>query len=188
LARQADTALGQGRISYIRAIAAIGLAVVAALLVWLLLIRDNSESSTSSQASANGVTRAGLQDFAAAENHPVYWAGPRGPDSYELTKTPDGRIYVRYLPPGEEVGVQKPFLTVGTYPYANAYAATKAVARNQEGSIKIPVNNGVAFYTSSQPTSVYYAEPRSPVQVEIFSPEPGQARRLVASGQIRPVR
>jgi hypothetical protein len=32
--------------------------------------------------------------------HPVYWAGPRPSYTYELTRTSDGRIFVRYLPTG----------------------------------------------------------------------------------------
>ena len=34
----------------------------------------------------------------------MYWAGPIAGMSYELTKLKDGRIYVRYLPDGVELG------------------------------------------------------------------------------------
>ena len=40
----------------------------------------------------------------------------------------------------------------------------------------------------TRPTSVYLAYPGSRVQVEVFDPSAREARRLVASGQVQPVR
>ena len=46
-----------------------------------------------------------------------------------MTRTTDGRVYVRYLPSGTEVGDSGAnYLIVVTYPFAKAYKAVKAVA------------------------------------------------------------
>jgi len=47
---------------------------------------------------------------------------------------------------------------------------------------------GLAFVDRQHPTSVYLAYPGIDVQVEVFDPSAGQARRLVTSGQIAPLR
>ena len=49
---------------------------------------------------------ADLRALVSASGHPVYWAGPRYRATYELSELSDGRIYVRYLPKGVEVGVR----------------------------------------------------------------------------------
>src|SRR6476646_5979771 len=63
-----------------------------------------SASTTASRPSAtvNGTT---VQAVSVSElralptvlGHPLYWAGPRAGTTYELTRSPDGRVYVRYL-------------------------------------------------------------------------------------------
>jgi hypothetical protein len=143
--------------------------------------------SSSTRASAASVSQSELKSVAESSGHPVYWLGPRDDVTYELTRTPDGRIYVRYLPSGMAVGERRPALTVGTYPLANAYGLTAAVAR-QKTSVKLPVDGGVAFYSRTRPTSAYVAYPGSRVQIEVYDPSTRQARRLVTSGQIQPVR
>jgi hypothetical protein len=45
----------------------------------------------------------------------------------------------------------------------------------------------VAAYNPSKGTSVYYATPGSPVQVEAYSPVAGRALELVAGGRVVPV-
>jgi hypothetical protein len=84
------------------------------------------------------------------------------------------------------VGEQVPVLTIGTYALPNAFRATNSAA-NASGSVKVPVDGGVAFYSTDHPESVYYAERGSPVQIEVFAPDAAQARRLITSGKIRPV-
>jgi hypothetical protein len=134
-----------------------------------------------------GASIADLRRLAASLGHPIYWAGPLRGFVYELTRTPDGRVYVRYLPSGVAVGSTKPFLTVATYPVPNAFAATKAAGVG-DGAVHIAIRNGVAFYSRQRPTSVYLAYPGSNYQIEVFDPSPRAAHRIVASGQVQPVR
>jgi hypothetical protein len=128
-----------------------------------------------------------LQQLVAAAHalhHPVYWAGPGHGKVYELTTTPTGRAYVRYLLPGTKAGADVPELTVATYPVANAYEVTIRAAA-QPGSVTVPVTgNGIAFYAKSDPTSVYFARPRQSVQVEVYFPQASEAASLVTNGAV----
>jgi hypothetical protein len=107
--------------------------------------------------------------------------------TYELTKTADERVFIRYLPTGVSVGTDDPYLTVGTYPVTDAYGATKKASRESD-SVKVPIGHGgVAFYNRESPTNVYLAYPGSDYQVEVYSPSVTQAQQLVAAGRILPV-
>jgi hypothetical protein len=100
---------------------------------------------------------------------------------YELTKSADSRVLLRYLPAGEKIGTKTPYLTIGTYPMKHAFAVTSRVAR-ASGSVTIPVGHGgVAFYSRTAPTSVYVAYPGYDYQVEVFDPSPAQARSIATS-------
>ena len=131
----------------------------------------------------------GLSDLAARVHHPVYWAGPIAGTSYELTKTEDGRIYVRYLPDGVEVGDPRPvYTTVGTYPDANAYGAL-GTASTRAGAKAYKTRSGALVVTNTKtPTSVYFAFEGSPYLVEVFDPSASKALQLTLSGRITPIR
>jgi len=92
---------------------------------------------------------------------------------------------VRYLPAGVKVGAGQPYLTVATYPLQGAYATTLAAA-DEAGAVKVPVKDGVAFYTGTRPTSVYVAFKGTDEQIEVFDPSPAKLRKLVAAGKVQP--
>ncbi len=190
-----------------RPIMVAGIAIIVAAIVAAAILIATSGSSSPKTASSSS----GTSDRAVAGNiewrdgrrpplsrrsarslrtlgHPVYWAGARAGTTYELTKSPDGRVYIRYLTGGAKVGSPRPdFITVGTYVVPNAVAAVRAAAQ-QPGAISVPVpGGGVGFYNSARPTSVYFAYPASNVQVETYAPSAAVARRLVESGAIKPV-
>src|SRR5215472_2310686 len=73
---------------------AIVIAVAAGLIIWLVA-RDNRGSSKSSPV-AN--TPAQLTQLAASLGHPIFWLGGRSGDTYEMVRTHNGSIYIRYLP------------------------------------------------------------------------------------------
>lgn len=172
----------------VRAGAVIALALLAAFIVWLVVLdRDSSTTPAVPRAGAVPVSRSGLKTLAHAVGRPIYWAGPMRGFTYELTKTSDERVYIRYLPAGVAVGTNKPYLTIGTYPVQNAFAATDETSR-QPDSVRMAIDKGgVAFYSKSSPTNVYVAYPGSDYQVEVYDPAPERARKLVASGRVRPV-
>jgi hypothetical protein len=111
---------------------------------------------------------------------PVYWLGTRPGRTMELTRSPDGRVYLRYLPAGVAPGAKAPYLTVATYPLANAFAATRATSV-EKGMVRVPVSGGaIAFYSRSRPTSVYLSFPGSNEQIELFDPSPSVVHALAA--------
>jgi hypothetical protein len=164
-------------------------AIVIAVVVWLI-VKDNGNDNKGSGQSAPPATAASFQqlrDTQGSVGHPVYWAGRRTGFTYELTQV-NGNVYVRYLPSGTSLGDPRPsFLTVGTYPKANALASLKRLGnRNGNTSNKIG-GGGVAVFSDSRPQSVYFAYPGSNVQVEVFDPSARRALRLVLSGRVKPV-
>jgi hypothetical protein len=167
--------------------AALVLAIAVGIAVWLL-VSGEDESSRPRRAPAKAASIRALNTFASSVRHPVYWAGSQPRFTYELSRTKDGRIYIRYLPPGEKPGDQKPnYLTVGTYPQRNAFATLRATAKKQKARTIRLAGGGLAFQDKGRPTSVYLAYPGLEYQIEVFDPSPARAHELVASAQIKPV-
>jgi hypothetical protein len=165
---------------------AVGVGVLVGLVVWAI-VSGGSSSSHKATSSTTDVSATNLRALVGALNRPVYWAGPRHGVTYEFTETSDRRVYLRYLPKGVPAGSTSAYLTVGTYPVANAYAVTVGAAR-KPGSVMVPVIGGaVAFYAKDRPTNVYVAYRSSPVQIEVYDPSASAARRIVTAGQIRTV-
>jgi hypothetical protein len=189
-----------GRVPHVRLGAVIAIALAAAFVV--SLVRNGGHSSTANQSAIaqpsaaipNGAgtgpvakSAEDLKSFATAIGHPVYWAGARSGRTYELTQTSTGRVYIRYLPAGVQVGVNKQYLTVATYPYPHAFAALTALAKNRRGAIKLD-HGGVAVVDEAYPKSVHLAYPGSDYEVEVFSPSPVLTRQVVVSGEVASIR
>ena len=139
-------------------------------------------------AHPRATTPAQLRSLAARLGHPIYWAGTEPGITYELTRTKDGRVYIRYLPSGVEPGDAKPdYLTVGTYPLKGAFAIVKrTAAKSKRRPLDMP-GRGVAYADEKDPTSVYLAFPGQDLEVEVYDPSTKRARELVTSGRIAPV-
>ncbi len=167
---------------------AITLAVVIGVVLWLLLRGGGEEAKPSQRAPATAASIQRLNAFASSVGHPIYWVGSQPRFTYELSRTKDGRVYIRYLPPGVKLGNSNPnYLTVGTYPQPHAFATLRATAKNEGVQTIQLAGGGLAFQYKSRPTSVYLAYPESDYQIEVFDPSPARAIQLVASGQVKPV-
>lgn len=173
--------------AYARLGALIALGLAAFFVGWLVMNRGDDTAPAPSGATAT--SESDLRSFAESASHPVYWAGPKDDFTYELTRTTDGRVYVRYLPQGTNVGDPRArFLTVGTYPRAGAWAELKRAAK-AKGAISLKLERGgLAVFSEARPTSVYFGYPDARYQVEVYHPSPTEARRLALSGQVVPVR
>lgn len=166
------------------------LAVVLAIAfgAWLILRDGGGESAPSEGAVSSAASVAQLRAVQREAGHPVYWAGPVEGNVYELTRPTDGNVYVRYLPPGTQVGDRKPeYTTIGTYPRPGALKGLRRLARGPEAVTFPLAGGGIAVYGRDQPNSVYLAFPGEDVQVEVYDPSPQEARRLARSGRVRPV-
>lgn len=178
---------GHRRAPVVAAIAAIAVLVVVGIVVWLV-VRGGGEPSSVRRAPATVASIRALNVFASSVGHPIYWAGAQPRFTYELSRTKDGRIYIRYLPPGVKLGDPKAnYLSVGTYPQRGAFATLQATARKQGVHTIRLAGGGLAFQDRERPTSVYLAYPRSDYQIEVYDPSPTRARAFVTSGQIKPV-
>jgi hypothetical protein len=180
---------------------ALAVAIAAGLITWLLVDHNGGQrvgpagpalGSTSAPASAstsqgsrlplviNSITLSAklLKALASSLGQPVYWAGPESGHRYELRRTNTGAVFVRYLPRGVKAGDDRQFLTVGTYPYRGAFAATQALA-SEPGAVSRRFFDGrVSVYRRNHPVSVYIAYPNLnyQIEVEVFDPSPAQAR------------
>jgi hypothetical protein len=165
----------------IRVGAIVALAFAAGVIVWLVVRGGGSSGSSAEPAPAGAaeVSVARLRSVADALGHPIFWLGPKRGDTYELTQTRSGNIYVRYLPPGVAIGADKPYLTVVTYPFPGAFAVLRKGARAR-GAVSVRLaQGGVAVLDRAYPKSVHAAYPGLDYQVEVFDPTPAAALQMV---------
>jgi hypothetical protein len=171
---------------------AAALLVVVGLIVGIAALAGGGSGSSSEGGGSEAVSLSASELLAKAGSlsGPAYWIGPRaGTSSYELTDTPDGRIYIRYLTGGTAAGDPRPdFLTVGSYPVAEAAKALEGVANSGEGQT-LSHRQGYEVLSSSGATNAYVVFDEQPdIQVEVFSPQAGEAAQLATSGALRPLR
>jgi len=169
----------------------LGLVMFAALVLGFVLLfrgHDAAKATLPPVGVPAAVSESQLKALAAETDHPIYWAGPKKA-TYELTRTTDGRIYVRYLPSSTELGNRSPrYLTIGTYPTKRAFQAIqRAGARKGGVAVKID-HGGLLVFNQATPKSVYFGYPKTAYQVEVFDPSPMQARALVLDGSVTAIR
>ena len=164
--------------------AVVAVLALLGLAAWYLIDMRGGSSDETASASAEPVALSadGLKTLAGSLGQPVYWLGEQPNTTYEVMQSPDGRVYVRYLPAGTEAGDPRAFTTVGTYAVRNAYEIIDSRMREPGASAISVSGGGVALVTKTSPTNVYVAYPGSDYQIEIFSPVRNQARELVESG------
>jgi len=173
--------------------AVLAVAVAAALVVWLVVIRDDSSGSSTQSAQVTAIPPVAvspdrLRELSVEAGRPIYWLGPRSGRTYELTRTPQDRIFVRYLPEGVAAGTREAKYTlVGTYPVDNAYGVLKELAKSGGESSFTAPKGGFAVYSTEHPTNIYLAYPGSDVQIEVYASSAEHARELITSGQVVPV-
>jgi len=127
-----------------------------------------------------------LDTRAGTLHEPVYWVGPQEGRSYELSRSTDGRVSVRYVRPGTPPGAaDADAIVIGTYPSTHAYAQAKQAVKNDPALLyrDLP-DGGFAVYDPSRPRSVYVAYPKLDYQIEVFDPAGGEAQQLVQSGKL----
>ena len=150
---------------------------------------EDAEAEPEQPGRPVAATEEDLEELAADVDHPVYWLGPRRGFTYELTRLPNGQIYIRYLPDGVDVGDDRPeYETVGTYPVADGLATIEEASAAPDAVTFGVAGGGRGYYSEATPTNVHFALPDSKFQVEVFHPTPGRARQLVRTGRVVPIR
>lgn len=193
--------LGLARAPQIRIGAVIAIAIAIGAAVWAFSGSDSSPKTTSTPVATapttvvttpatppfgpSALSVAALRKFAGTAGTPVYWAGAKKGQSYEVTRTTTGRVFVRYLPAGVAAGAPGAnYLIIATYPYQNAFSALQAVSKT--GQVKLP-GGGIAVVDSQYTKSVHLAYPGVQFEIEVYDPSPAVARRVAVSGAVRPV-
>jgi hypothetical protein len=172
-----------------RVVAAIAVAVAVAFVVWLVARPGDNKSSTSStRTEPVAASVSDLAGVAGSLGHQLYWVGQKSGFTYELTKAKSGNVWVRYLPSGTQIGdTRANFLTVGTYPKANAFQSVQA-ATKRKGAVAVTApNGGAAVQYTQRPSSIFVAYPGSNLLIEVFDPSPQTARDVVTSGALRAI-
>jgi hypothetical protein len=198
-----DHVLAGRRAFRVRVGAVVALAAAAGVGAWALThwhaltASDGGSSSPAASHAATasayprvgpvGESAASLRKLAGSFDEPIYWLGPVPGYTYELTRTTTGKVYVRYLPTGVDVGDRRArYLIVATYPYRNAFSALKAVAAGDGLAVR---GGGLAVPDPTYPKSVHLAFRNvAGFQIEVYDPSPARARRLALSGRVGPVR
>lgn len=171
----------------------VAVALLIALVVWLLVRGGGGDSGSGTPGSVTplapvAATQGDIRQLSEQVGRPIYWLGPQSGKVYELQRTSQDRIYVRYLPPSAEIGTtQAAYSLVGTYPVHNAYSVLKSLGKNSGESTFTAPHGAIAVYSNSRPTNIYLAYPGSDVQIEVYDPDAAAARSLVSSGRVVPV-
>jgi hypothetical protein len=161
--------------------------VALVLVAVALAIVGGDENSGDAPVSVARVVNVGeLEALEGELGHPVYWAGSHAGYEIELREDAEGSVYLRYLPPGVEAGdPRRDLLTVGTYPIAAPQSAVRRAAATAHAPVRHLSKGGIAFDNSQG--SAYLAYPGSDLQIEVYSPKPGEAMGLIRSGAIEAV-
>jgi hypothetical protein len=167
--------------------AVVALVLAGGVIAWVFAGRDSSSPTNGPVAAPIApvaLSASGLGTLAQTVRQPIYWAGPREHYLYELKRTPDKKVYIRYLPPGVDAGVaSSKYLIIATYPFVGALDALKSLAGGQ--GVKLP-GGGLALVDEKHPTSVHLAFPNVDYQVEVYDPSPARALAVASSGQVQP--
>jgi hypothetical protein len=179
---------GRLRTPHLRLLAlGVGLAAAAVVTGWLVL-GGGDDTAKVGGTGPTLASQAQLEQLARETDHPVYWAGPKDGYRYELTRTSDGRIYIRYLPEGVTAGDPRAdYLVVGTYERSGSFAGLRRAAKRQNAvSLRLD-DEGLMVFDSKRPTSVYFGYPAAKYQVEVYAPSGETARRAVLTRKITPI-
>jgi hypothetical protein len=170
--------------------AIVGLLLAAAIVAIFLIASsgDDNSSGPESTGGAEATSVDSLRQLASSVDHPVYWAGTRPGQKLELTITDTGNLFVRYLDQNTPVGSKDvASLTIGTYPFQNAYGALQEVSQKSGAKTGNTPDGGFVVTNENSPQSVYIAYPGADTQIEVFDPDPKTAFALATSGAIVPI-
>lgn len=127
-----------------------------------------------------------LRDYARLGGRDVFWLGPVLGTRLEVTEAGARGVFVRYVPAGKKIGDRATrYTTVATYLVKSAYRVAVRSGRSPGAVTESLPSGGLAVWRRDRPTSVFLAYPGSASLVEIFAPDPADARRLARSGGLR---
>lgn len=167
----------------------VAIAIAAALAAWLAT-RDSGGNAPVAETHSRIVSPAELAEASAVLGQPIFWAGTLPATEMKLYELAEGGgAQVAYMPEGS--GAEEPsagVLTIGSYPLADPTAAVRKIASGKGALVRHSRDGREVVTTRDQPTSVYFADPKGGVQVEVYDPSPKRAMTVARSGRVAPVR
>lgn len=169
--------------------ALVAVLIAGALGVWLMS-RDEDESGSSATVATEQysyptiVSESELQEFGSVRG-PAYWVGPVDATELELTQVSSGSVFVRYLTGDAEAGDDRDeFVSVATYAQAGGYDDLVRASERKGSNAEESQSGALIVTTQDAPNSAYFSFPGADFQVEVYSPEAGEAKELVDSGTV----
>jgi hypothetical protein len=159
------------------------LAVTAVVVVVTVILVAGGGDDDSSSQSPQVLSEAELIEQVDDLGQTVYWVGPQpGSEGFELTPTEDGSVFLRYVPDGASgKDPETEYVTVGTYPVPDAQGALLSAKESSPGA-KLTEHDGYQVLEGG-PKNVYVVFSAQPeLQIELYSPEPGEADQLANAG------
>ncbi|MFD6446244.1 hypothetical protein ACFWEJ_14170 [Promicromonospora sp. NPDC060204] len=119
----------------------------------------------------------------SANHYPLYWAGEIPDTKIELTLTANSGTFVRYLPQNAKAGDPDKYLTVATYEAISGYDGLKS-ADEDLATVEHSKSGAVIAVFDDRPLSTYFSFQNAAFQVEVFSPEKDESKKLTDDGTI----
>ncbi|WP_020015210.1 hypothetical protein [Promicromonospora sukumoe] len=175
------------------ALAALVLLVAVAVGSWSI---RGAQANSADQAAAAAIAAAddvrvgvptvvsaeALEEF-SADHYPLYWAGEIPDTQIELTHTASSGTFVRYIPEGKKAGDSDKYLTVATYDAITGYEGLKSADKDL-ATVEKSKSGAVIAVFDDRPLSTYFSFQNAAFQVEVFSPEKNESKKLTDDGSI----
>ncbi|MFI9488504.1 hypothetical protein ACIG47_19110 [Promicromonospora sp. NPDC052451] len=168
---------------------ALVLLVVVGVGSWSLAVSradDTSSAASSADEIRMGVptivSAEALEEFAAT-HYPLYWRGEVPDTEIELTLTANSGTFVRYLPEGSAAGDPSKHLTVATYHALTGYEGLEG-ADTDLATVEHTRSGAVVAVFDNRPLSTYFSFENAAFQVEVYSPEKNESKKLTDDGAI----
>lgn len=183
--------VGSSRFDLLR-ICIAGLISVVLLAILAVDVLGGHDHSAAHPSNSGGevlaLTEYELLSRAGTIEPTAYWVGRRpGADHFELEKDSEGNVYIRYWTGNSSSGGHRAdSLTVASYPVGDAQSRLERAAKS-EGR-EVLRRDGFVALDSDDSRSAYVVFKSQPeLQIEIYSPRPGQAARLLTAGAVTPL-
>ncbi|HZE07613.1 MAG TPA: hypothetical protein VE110_02550 [Gemmatimonadaceae bacterium] len=186
-----STAAGSSEFAIARVYVAGLIGVFLLVLLAINLFGDNGRSTTrlgGSRAEVLTLSEYELLSRAERLGGSAYWVGPRsGTDHFELEREANGNLYLRYLTTDSLARERRSgSLTVASYPVAEARQRLERAARSKGD--RPSRHDGFVMLGSDSSFDAFIVFDELPeLQVEIFSPQRGEAVKLALSGSLTPL-
>lgn len=170
----------------------VGLAALLAVVFMVLLGADllgGSSAPPDDGISGSVVlSESELVGRASSIEPSPYWVGPQPDvDRFELERDASNSLFIRYLPQDAEGGgANSERLRVASYPVPNARRTLERASRSS--GVALSDRAGLLVLAPREANSAYVVFDDQPdLQIEVFSPVPGEAAKLVDAGELIPL-